>query len=226
MTAENSQDVLVVPRGTVSDIKGFTRWSDIGTATIAEISRSCAWMPRRDAERSSDMVQLIPCAVVRDGEGKYSVCRRKADARKDISKKMTLLYGGHAERVEGCADLADILKENLRRELEEEISLTRADVDDGDIEILGAVNDLTSVKSSRHLAVVFNVLVASGSVSVRAYEEFSRRSKYRGEFMDAAQIADLQTNKQNQFDPWSKLLFQDWIRPEGDSGMQIGLSDI
>ena len=226
MKTEISQDVLVVPRETVSELKGFAAWSEIDAATIAALSQTRAWMPRRDAEKSSDMVQLIPCAVVRDGAGNYNVSRRKADARKDISRKMTLLYGGHAERVEGCDDLADILKENLRRELEEEISLTSADLDDCDMEIIGAVNDLASVKSSRHLAVVFNVPVAGGNVSVRADEEFARRSKYRGEFMDVAQIVKLQSNKQNQFDPWSKLLFQDWIRPESESGMQIGLSNI
>lgn len=226
MTEEISQDILVVPRDAVSCLKGFARWSEIDSATIDKIGKSRAWMPRHDAERSSDMVQLIPCAVVRDCAGNYSVSRRKAGERKDISKKMTLLYGGHAERVEGCGDLADILKENLRRELEEEISLTSADVDDASIEIVGAINDLASVKSSRHLAVVFNVPVAGGSVSVRADEEFSRRSKYRGEFMDVDQIVKLQSNKQNRFDPWSRLLFQDWIRPESESGMQIGLSNI
>lgn len=226
MTTESSQDVLVVPRETVSELKGFAAWPEICPATKAALSRTRAWMPRREAEKSSDMVQLIPCAVVRDGAGNYNVSRRKADARKDISRKITLLYGGHAERVEGCDDLADILKENLRRELEEEISLTRADMDGDNMEIVGAVNDLASVKSSRHLAVVFNVQVANGSVSVRADEEFAPKSKYRGEFMDVAQMVELQSNKQNRFDPWSKLLFEDWIRPGGESGMQIGLSNI
>ena len=209
------QEVLVVPRDTVSDLKGFVAWDDIPDDTISTIRESRGWSPRPHAERSSDLVQLISCAVVRNHEGGISVSRRIAAERKDLNWKYTLVYGGHVEQLEDDLELVDLLKENMLRELQEEIGVDEVD----EVEILGTVNDLTDMVSSRHVAVVFDVSV-SCDTSVVAEEEFALRSKYHGDFIDPAEIGPLE----DRLDPWSKLLFQHWISPEasGDAGMQLG----
>ena len=216
MTSENSQDVLVVPRDVVSILGGFVPWWAIDPVTMAALSASYDWSPRLSAERSSDLVQLIACAVVRDVNGNYSVSRRIGATRKDLHWKLTLLYGGHVERVEDSLDLTELLQANLLRELSEEIGVS--DVDK--IEIVGTVNDLTNLASSRHIAIVFNVST-SGEVSVQAGEEFSLGSEYCGEFLDSAGLAPLE----HRFDPWSRLLFHNWISPDssGEVGLQLGL---
>ena len=216
MTSNNSQDVLVVPRGVVSILRGFVPWWAIDPITMAALSESCDWSPRLSAERSPDLVQLIPCAVVRDVNGNYSVSRRIGATREDLHWKLTLLYGGHIERVEDGLEFTELLQANLLRELNEELGVS--DVDG--MEIIGTVNDLTNLASSRHIAVVFDVST-SDEISVRAREEFSLGSQYCGEFLDSASLVPLE----HRLDPWSKLLFHNWITPGSsrESGMQIGL---
>ena len=216
MTSVNSQDVLVVPRPVVSHLKWFVSWQSVSTDTLGFIWDSCYWTQRTIAERSSDIVQLIPCAVVRDGSGKYSVSRRNRHGRKDIRSRFTLLYGGHVERTEEELEPAELLDLTLRRELDEEIGVS----DPASIDTVGFINDVKDLASSRHLAVVFEVSVR-GEVSIHANEEFSLRSKYCGEFMDSGRLAPLE----HRFDPWSRLLFHSWISPDSshESGMQFGL---
>ena len=213
MTSLSPQDVLVVPRELVSNLKGFVPWEKIDPDTIVALRESCDWSPRPHAERSSSLVQLISCAAVRDIDGRYSVTRRTSAGRDDLNWKFTLLYGGHVERVGRGLDLTGLLKENLRRELQEEIGVS--DVED--IKIVGTVNDLTSLVSSRHIAIVFDVTV-SEDVSVQAGEEFSLGSQYCGGFLDSVELAPIA----HRFDPWSKLLFHNWVHPS-ESGMQLGL---
>ena len=216
MTSVSTQDILVVPRDLVSDLRGFVSWSAIDPVTIVALSESCDWSPRSYAERSSDLVQLISCAVVRNVDGNYSVSRRSGTERRDLHWKLTLLYGGHVERMENGLELTDLLKVNLLRELNEEIGVS--DVDE--VGIVGTVNDLTNLASSRHIAVVFDVSI-SGEVSIQAGEEFSLGSEYCGEFLDSAGLAPLE----HRFDPWSRLLFHNWISPDssGELGLQLGL---
>ena len=215
MTSFSTQDVLVVPRDVVSDLKGFVPWRAIDPDTMDKISASCDWSPRPSAEQSSDLVQLISCAVVRDNNGNYSISRRIGATRKDLHWKLTLLYGGHVERVEHGLELTDLLQANMLRELQEEISVSEVD----EIGIVGTVNDLTNLASSRHIAIVFEVSISS-EVSIQAGEEFSLQSKYCGEFMDSAELALLE----RRFDPWSRLLFHNWINPtpSNELGIQLG----
>lgn len=212
--ATNIQEVLVVPRDVVSDLKGFVAWDDIPDDTISSIRESRGWSPRPQAEQSDDLVQLISCAVVRNSEGGISVSRRNAADRKDLHWKFTLVYGGHVEQIGDDLELVDLLKENMLRELQEEISVDEVD----EVEIVGTVNDLTDLVSSRHVAVVFDVSV-SCDTSVTAKEEFFLGSKF-SRFMGPLEIEPLQ----HRFDPWSRLLYQHWISPETSSaaGMQLG----
>ena len=212
MTSFNSQNVLVVPRFVVSDLKWFVSWQSVNTDTLRIILESCHWTQRAIAERSPEIVQLIPCAVVRDSDGKYSVSRRNRYGREDIRSKLTLLYGGHVERMEEELEPAELLDLTLRRELDEEIGVS----DPASIDTVGFINDVKDLASSRHLAVVFEVSVR-GEVSIHANEEFSLRSKYCGEFMDSGRLAPLE----HRLDPWSKLLFHYWISPDPSSELAM-----
>ena len=196
----------------VSHLKWFVSWQSVSTDTLGIIWESCHWTQRAIAERSTDIVQLIPCAVVRDNSGNYSVSRRNRYGREDIRSRLTILYGGHVERANEELEPADLLDLTLRRELEEEIGVS----DLVSIDAVGFINDLKDLTSSRHLAVVFEVSV-QGEVSVHANEEFSLGSKYCGEFMDSDRLEPLE----HRLDPWSKLLFHYWISPDPSSELAI-----
>lgn len=88
------------------------------------------WLSRQQAEKSERWVQIIPCAVIQDESGRYAVFRRSKEPRDDLSRKVSLLIGGHVES-DFCKDdsLWTILLRSLLRELKEEVNVHNPSVD-------------------------------------------------------------------------------------------------
>ena len=90
MTTMPTSDVLVFPRGIFGSVYSLLPWESI-QPYIDESDRSFSWLHRPDAEQSEDLVQAIPCVLVRDNEGRYCVFRRVKEGRSDLSKKLSLI---------------------------------------------------------------------------------------------------------------------------------------
>ena len=215
--------VLVGERNAAIDsVRGFVALDEevdgsfLKGSFMGRVSSGWGWVERGLAEESDFYVQMIPCAVVSDEEGRLCVSRRIEGERADISGKLTLCYGGHVDfykpaynHYSGGGKL-NFLKANLWRELEEELGLSASDDLNGGAKLIGAIRDRTSAKSERHLALAFSVTVPSGAVKVQADEEFDRESRYRGAFMDNSEIRELVERGGCELDPWSKALFDNW----------------
>ena len=90
MTTMPTSEVLVFPRGVFGSVYSLLPWESV-QPYIDEIDRSFSWLRRPDAEQSEDLVQAIPCVLVRDNEGRYCVFRRVKEGRSDLSKKLSLI---------------------------------------------------------------------------------------------------------------------------------------
>ncbi len=205
MTGTRDQ-ILVVPRSLFESRDWFTPWKKLGGA-LSQLERAAAWRLRDEAEAATDWIQPIPCALIRNREGRYCVLRRTRETRSDLRSRISLLVGGHVHRMSGEMNLLDVLIETLRRELNEEVGLT----DPGKVRPVGLIVDSTSALASKHAAFVFEVGATKGDMRTRALEEFSRRSKFNLEFLSAEQLRRFHS----EFDPWSRLLFEDYIAPKG-----------
>ncbi len=161
------------------------------------------WLPRNEAEDSSDFVQPIPCAVIRDFSSRYCAFRRTRDARADLKSKVSLVIGGHINRVVNCTLLRDLLVQTLIREIREEISVGVQ----GEPLPLGLVVDTSSPAAARHVAFLYEVFV-NEPVKSEAPEEFSVRSRINNTFFTARDL----NRFRKQFDPWSKAFFEGCLR--------------
>ena len=200
-----TQEVLVVPRKIFEGHHSFLDWSFV-EGILDELQTSHRWCQRNLAEVSTDWVQPIPCALIADGLGRYCVFRRIKDTRDDLKSKVTLVVGGHVDRLAKFESLRKLLLITLERELEEEVGLRNST----EVRPLGLVIDNSSLLSSRHVAFLYRV-TPSHAVVAKAADEFSSRSKYNGIFVTDTELAALHT----QLDPWSRLIFEDMIQPPG-----------
>ena len=199
----NSNEILVFPRTLLTGVDRFLPWGDASTfANRLEVQ--AVWLSRSDAEESKESVQAIPCALLRNESWRFYVLRRIRSGRRDLRAKVSLLVGGHVDRPARLRSVEDLLIDTLRRELNEELGLQQA----GSLRPLGMLVDSTSISGSRHLAFVYEAVVTENLV-IRATEEFSVRSSVSGSFLSANELSLLH----GKFDPWSSLLFEDYIAP-------------
>jgi predicted NUDIX family phosphoesterase len=196
-----SQQLLVTDRITMGRVE-----QDEGR--IAEILRKIVtdpkFLPREKAEKSNTEQQIVPYALLEDGEGKFfSAVRRKDHPREALRGKRTLLVGGHAEKKDwDSRNPGNIYEACLKRELEEELIGIKID----GIERLGIISDDRTSVGQKHLAILFKVKVGH-SVKIRRQatdQEFGREP--------VAWITreDIGTDI-NNLDPWSQLVAAEYF---------------
>ena len=200
---ENKGEILILGRQCIQGYERFVPW-DCAKSLVSSGNENFDWAPRDEAEKSGDWVQPIPCALLRDDKGKYCVLRRIRDTRADLRSRMTLVVGGHVDRPLHEQSNPSLLFETLKRELDEEIGVQDLSV----IEPIGLVIDSSSTFASRHIAFVYEATILDNIVP-RAKEEFSTRSKFSGHFFAVDELSKFHS----EFDPWSLILFEDYIAP-------------
>jgi predicted NUDIX family phosphoesterase len=169
------------------------------------MSATGRWLERALAERSTRLIQPIPCAVLVDSKGGFGLFRRIEATRSDLSRHVTLIVGGHMDQPNREMPFDALIAETLRRELREEVGLTQVEGP----EMIGLVTDRTTAAGARHVGIVHRVRVPVGRLKARADEEFALRSKYSGAFFDAPSLARIYP----EFDAWSALVFEHVINP-------------
>ena len=202
------QSVLCLPRMCISARDRFTPWR-----AAAEIIRSAAedmtWLPRSEAEAADDLVQPIPCTVVL-GQGRgYHVFRRIPEGRPDLRRRASLVVGGHIDWSEDDHDILSLVRSTLMREITEELGIEPPE----SAKPLGLVIDFSSDQASRHIGIVHEVTIA-GRATPRATEEFSVRSKYARQLYSEQDLFAIR----DDFDPWSRIIFGDYVRPSDSLG--------
>ena len=195
-------EVLVFPREIFGSVFALLAWDSI-QSYIDEIERSFSWLNRPEAELSDDVVQAIPCVVIRDSENRYCVFRRIREDRRDLSKKLSLIVGGHIDDANEGNCFRAAMSCNLIREIDEEIGIRPKELP----RPIGVIIDGSSIVASRHVAFLHEM--TAEQVSPRAPEEFTKRSKYTGEFVSAPQLRDWR----DRFDPWSRLVIEEYVSP-------------
>lgn len=194
-----------MPRKFFERYFSFVSWNTI-QPIIDELQKSYSWFERKEAEKSTTWVQPIPCVTIRDYFGRYCAFRRIRNIREDLQAKVSLIIGGHIDRKDGDGTLLQLFEDTIMREVNEETSLSALKAPHP----IGLIVDNSSTFASKHVAFLFELEVAE-SVKPRAPEEFSTRSKFNNHFFNAGELLKFQ----KLFDPWSRILFEDYIKPPG-----------
>ena len=198
-----TKEILVFPRNCIQDYQSFVPWNE-ADPVLRCIPEQAAWMPREEAETSTEWVQPIPCALIRNDAQDYCVLKRTRQTRADLRARVSLLVGGHVDRPHqgNIEPFTSLMLLTLRRELEEEVGLVNSPT----IQPVGIAIDPASIAVSRHVAFVYETL-ANHRIAAQAPEEFSSRSKFTGRFFSPLKLSGLH----GKFDPWSRILFEEYI---------------
>ena len=206
--ASTIQKVLVVPREWTAGLDGFVPW-DQASSLFSKPAENARWLPRTQAEESSQWIQPIPCSIFQDNHGRY--CVLHYPGRKE---RFSLIVGGHIDN--GCQyqQLMSIFLDTLKRELQEEVGV----VIDNQPTPIGLTVDSSSISASRHIGVVYKTEISETRLRPQAPEEFSIHSKRTGTFLTLRELANLRS----RFDPWSSIIFSQYLSRnfEKDLGRQ------
>ncbi len=216
MTTKQQQQVLCFPRAHFADCDRFTPW-EAASVIIQSAEATMTWVTRENAESSQELVQPIPCTLVTNEESEYHVFRRIKEGRSDLRNRFSLIIGGHIDQGTTHDSFLALSMSTLTREIDEEL---RADTRGLEPRPVGLVVDSSSIESSRHIGVVYKVVIA-GSVKPKATEEFSMHSRYSRKPSTIRQLSAIRKD----FDPWSMIIFSDYIKSSRarDLGKQLSL---
>lgn len=177
---------------------GFITDTNRVTAICDAVLTSPKFMPRKEAESSLSVQQVVPYAFLVSSDNKFLCVRRRSNDREALRSKLTMLFGGHAEQRDWeSGPPAGVFRRCLERELEEEligISVKSAT-------LRGVVNDLSNGMGSKHLALIHEVHVG-GRAAIRRQtsdREFGREAPHWRTREEILQELD-------RFDPWSQLV--------------------
>ena len=200
--ATNSGEILAVPAEALSDFYDRTEFHfdpERVCDALNIVRKHGRFFPRKWAEQTERVRQVIPCVVVRNGT-KLLCVKRAKKGREDLRLRYTLLFGGHVDSDDSTGDDERILHRCAERELREELGLHNTVSPDP----IGVVVDLATASSRRHFGIVFECRISSGMVSVRREcdnSEFAR-SRYDNDYPLMAPVELVR----KKFDPWSQLL--------------------
>ncbi|MCG3139113.1 MAG: hypothetical protein HJJLKODD_02991 [Phycisphaerae bacterium] len=178
---------------------GFVTEQTTVQAKVAQIVSEKKFLERSDAEKSQDVQQVVPYAIVENDDGRYFWARRKSNVkRKALQGKNTILVGGHAEKRDWHeSEPASVFERCLRRELEEEL----VGIQVREVIPLGLIHDSRNEMGYHHLAFIHRVKIG-GKTSIRRQaldQEFGRESV-------SWKTADEIKQAVVELDPWSQLV--------------------
>jgi predicted NUDIX family phosphoesterase len=156
---------------------------------------------RNEVEDDSSAIQALPVVVVRNKSGEVLRLRRKEkDETSGLHQKIVIWAGGHVR--EEDAQNGDAITLAAQRELQEEL---RLNVEQEELQLLGAVYADAGGKTSRHVALVFEWRAETDDVAVTlsSSEFFERRgTSLSGRFVSLEALAsDLDNGDLRE--PWS-----------------------
>ena len=201
------QKILVMPRECLHGLDGFVAWSQ-ASKLVDSAASSVRWLPRAEAECSEKWVQPIPCVMFRNSAGRYCIFRQARQSRLDLSRKLSLIIGGHVDFDFNDLGIQEIFEATARKEVTEELGITL----DNQLHPIGVVIDSSSLLASRHFGVIYETVI-DGNIKSDAADEFVVGSEYNGQFFDLESLSKLMIFQRPRlrFDPWSFLVFSQYL---------------
>ncbi len=186
------EEILVVPRADLfwqGPFRGVT--SEGLDEYLARVRRFGVFRRRGDVEEDPALKQIIPYLIVRTGD-RYMLFRRtRAGGESRLHNLYSIGVGGHIAKgdVNGAGDL---VAAGLRRELEEELTVTG----EWSARLIGVLNDDDNAVGQVHFGLVHLVDVSSGEVAIRETDQLTGR---------LASLDEVRT-AYAQMETWSQLV--------------------
>jgi len=185
------EEILVVPRSLLlpEPVQGFS--TERAAQYLARVHAHAVFRRRGDVEDDPSHKQIIPYLIVRQGPQMFLFQRSAAGDEARLHGKYSIGVGGHINKsdVEGAAD---VVGAGLKRELEEELTVSRG----WQARLVGVLNDETNSVGQVHFGLVHVVEVETREIAVKESETLS------GRLADFSEVLALR----DRMETWSQLI--------------------
>ncbi|MDT3995067.1 NUDIX domain-containing protein [Mammaliicoccus sp. H-M34] len=160
--------ITVVPRKTIFNnetyqFDGFKSIQDEETKYIYETINQYETKRRGDMEEDPSYKQLISYCILENENNEVLVYERLTGGGEGRLHGLSSIgVGGHMNDVPNATNVEEVIRENAARELEEEVGLSKKDVEN--MELIGFINDDQNEVGKVHIGVVFKLKVQKDSV--------------------------------------------------------------
>ncbi|RYL89778.1 hypothetical protein EWI07_12730 [Sporolactobacillus sp. THM7-4] len=185
------EQIIVVERdhlfgaGTDHDLtfQGTEKAADRISELVDRMAGSYQIMRRGDAEDNTAYKQPIPYAIIRKGEHFFTYKRLGGGGESRLYGKLSLGVGGHMNQIQGAVNFQQVLSENLRRELNEELIIE--DAETLDFQTIGLINDDDTEVGRVHIGVLIAIHLPD-----RAHISVREEDKLEGSWMKLEELVD------------------------------------
>ncbi len=210
MDAFLDEELWVIPREEIRRI-GIVQGLSSDPVVLEKLRRVLAngfAMRRRRAEADPDVIQVIPCGVLRFRDEVLLLRRREPDAHHRLNDRYVLWAGGHIRR-EDMSNGTSVEENCLMRELKEELWIKT----EFTYKPICCVYDTSNPRSAQHLAFVFDVAIESPDVTVHLQTEFKEFKEGRGKGASGKffPLHSIDAKYIEQMERWSVLLLKDYF---------------
>ena len=160
--------ITVVPRKTIFNnetyqFDGFKSIQDEETKYIYETINQYETKRRGDMEEDPSYKQVISYCILENENNEVLVYERLTGGGEGRLHGLSSIgVGGHMNDVPNATNVEEVIRENAARELEEEVGLSKKDVEN--MELIGFINDDQNEVGKVHIGVVFKLKVQKESV--------------------------------------------------------------
>ena len=195
------EQIIVVDRKTLfNDEKNhFNGFLDMNEQSFAEIQSTFndyEVKRRGDMEEDPSYKQLISYALVESERGILVYERLSGGGEGRLHGLFSIGVGGHMNDIESMDNINEMMHENCVRELNEEIGLERNT--EGELSVIGLINDDDNEVGRVHLGVVFKIRVNSSEVFPRESDTI------KFDWVDHKSVSEVQP-----MESWSELIVKE-----------------
>lgn len=194
------EQVLVIKTEKASGIRFVNGFTPITHAELESLCSQVCFIPRSEAETSSDYKQLIPYSVLRLGNQIFRYQRTRSGGESRLFQLYSIGVGGHINPEDGQADEGvQIVHRARAREIQEEFICTLA----GEAHLVGLINDDTNPVGRVHIGIVYEYELESDQFTPNEAENFMEYG-----LVTIAELAD----QMDRFETWSQIVISAWLK--------------
>lgn len=182
--------------------RGFHPYGPMVEHMLIQCNKHMAFRYRGRCETDPSFKQIIPYCLVTRKHEIFTVRRIGNGGEARLHDKYSVGIGGHMNPIP-CVSPADMIKQNMLRELAEELDIQVPGQEDKEItaDIVGMINIDDNPVGSVHVGVVYRVyLPADAAVNVRETDQLEGGFK---SVQEAAGLPDLED--------WSKVCLEQYF---------------
>lgn len=168
---------------------------------LKRIVKNGQFLRRSELEENPSFKQIIPYAIISNGDSYYLFKRKSGQIEKRLHNKYTLGAGGHMNPGVSAEQDEQYLIDELKREFFEEVKLQNVCLIE-DIEFIGFINDDTIPVGRVHIGLLYNIRLSNKEVTI------NETDKMMADWIEKSGLVEFY----EEMETWSKIAFDFYIK--------------